>query len=125
VISGRVNADLEAVIGLTVVGPRGQQHNVQATVDTGYDGWLTLPSAVVRQLHLRRRGRERGALADGTEILVETYYAMVMWEERQRAVVVDMTGDVPLLGMASLDGYELTIRVVEGGAVKIVSLASP
>jgi predicted aspartyl protease len=37
-ITGVVTADREAVIRLTVRGPVGQEHEVEAVIDTGFDG---------------------------------------------------------------------------------------
>jgi predicted aspartyl protease len=46
-ITGRVNADIEAVIRLPVVGPRRKQRTVEGVIDTGFSGDLTLPTAVM------------------------------------------------------------------------------
>jgi predicted aspartyl protease len=43
-ITGKVTNSLEATISLTVVGPGGQQQEIGALIDTGFDGWLSLPS---------------------------------------------------------------------------------
>jgi predicted aspartyl protease len=45
-----VNADREAVIRLEVHGQILQVEEIDAIIDTGFDGWLTLPSAVIIQL---------------------------------------------------------------------------
>lgn len=37
-ITGTVNADLEAILTLTVYAPNGQPHEIQAIVDTGFNG---------------------------------------------------------------------------------------
>ena len=46
-ITGLVTADRQAIITLTVRGPAGQEHEIEAIVDTGFDGWLSLPSSVI------------------------------------------------------------------------------
>ena len=43
-IQGAVNAAYEAVIPLTVQGPAGQTQDIEAVIDTGFSGFLTLPS---------------------------------------------------------------------------------
>lgn len=43
-ITGVVTADRQAIINLTVRGPTGQEHEIEAIVDTGFDGWLTYRS---------------------------------------------------------------------------------
>ena len=58
-ITGVVTNDRQAVIHLTVRGPAGQEQEIEAIIDTGFDGWLSLPSSLVAGLGLvwRRRGR--------------------------------------------------------------------
>jgi hypothetical protein len=51
-ITGEVNPKLEAVIPLTVSGPQGQTRALEVVIDTGYSGFLTLPSAVIAGLDL-------------------------------------------------------------------------
>ncbi len=60
-ITGVVTPDRLAVIRLTVRGPAGQEHEIEAILDTGFDGWLTLPPSLIVLLGLvwRQRGRAR------------------------------------------------------------------
>ena len=51
-ISGVVTDDRQAVIHLTVRGPAGQEQEIEAIIDTGFDGSLSLPSSIVVQLGL-------------------------------------------------------------------------
>jgi hypothetical protein len=43
----------EALIRLTVRGFRGRQQEIEAVVDSGYTGWLTLPPSAIARLNLR------------------------------------------------------------------------
>ena len=58
-ITGVVTADRQVVIPLTVRGPTGQEQQIEAIIDTGFDGWLSLPSSLIALLGLawRQRGR--------------------------------------------------------------------
>ncbi len=49
-IRGTVNEHLEAVLRLHVYSDDGVEHEIEGVVDTGYDGWLTLPRAVIAVL---------------------------------------------------------------------------
>lgn len=49
-IQGEVNDAYEAVISLTVQGPLGQATEVEAVIDTGFTGFLSLPTALVTEL---------------------------------------------------------------------------
>ena len=42
-IAGVVTADREAHIRVTVRGPVVQEQQVEAVIDRGFDGWLSLP----------------------------------------------------------------------------------
>jgi predicted aspartyl protease len=66
-IIGAVNTDYEAVIRLFVQGPTGPAHEIDTIIDTGFNGFLTLPPALVAALGLMRRSRGRALLANGSE----------------------------------------------------------
>ncbi len=114
-ITGTVNADSEAVIRLVVQGPAGHVHEVKAIIDTGFNGFLTLPSALVTMLGLTRLSRGRALLANGSEELFDIYGVTVLWDGQQRYVEADAVDTTPLVGMSLLDGYDLHIRVADGG----------
>jgi len=52
VISGAVNASHEAVISLTVQGPSGLTRQIEAVIDTGFTGFLSLPLALLTELSI-------------------------------------------------------------------------
>ena len=47
-ISGRVNENREAVISLTLIGLVGEKHEIEAVIDTGFSGDLTLRANCTR-----------------------------------------------------------------------------
>ena len=118
-ITGTVTADYEAVIRLFVQGPAGSAHEVNAIIDTGFNGFLTLPPALVTALGLMRRSRGRVLLANGSEELFDIYGVTVLWDGQQRYVEADAVDTTPLVGMSLLDGYDLHIQVADGGQVVI------
>jgi clan AA aspartic protease len=122
VITGTVTADREAIVRLTVRGPGGRTRRVTAEIDTGFDGWLSLPPPLVTQLGLPWRRRGRSLLADGREGVFDIYEATVVWDRRRLRIPVDEADTTPLIGMALLDGYELNVQVRAGGAVTIKPL---
>jgi clan AA aspartic protease, AF_0612 family len=122
-ILGVVNNYREAVIRLVVRGPQGQEQEIDAVVDTGFNGWLSLPPTLISMLGLPFRRRGRAKLADGGEIIFDVYEGMVIWGGNPRRITVDEADVEPLVGMGLLYGYELTIQVVEGGSVIIKTLS--
>ena len=50
----------EPLLRLTICGSRGRQQEIEAVVDTGYTGWLTLPPSVISALNLSWQTLGRG-----------------------------------------------------------------
>jgi clan AA aspartic protease len=96
---------------------------VEAIIDTGFDGWLSLPSSIIFPLDLVWRRRGRALLADGSEIIFDIYEAIVIWDGEARRIPVDQAETTPLVGMSLLEGYELTVQAQPGGNVTIASLS--
>ena len=101
VITGVVNAYREAIIRLPVRGPWAQEE-IEAVVDTGFDGFLSLPSPLIAAFDLPFRRRGRAILADGSESFFDVHEATVVWDGQPRRVVVDTADIDPLVGMALL-----------------------
>lgn len=112
----------ESLIRLTVLGPRGRQHTIEAVIDTGYTGGLTLPPLIISTLGLRWRTFGRATLADGSMSYFDVYQAKVEWDGRVRSVLVDEFDATPLVGMALLRGYELRMQVRPRGKVTLKRL---
>ena len=55
-IRGRVDFTLEAVAPVPVMARNGQFQTLEFVLDTGFDGSLTLPAAVIQRLGLERYG---------------------------------------------------------------------
>ena len=58
-IAGAVSGNAEAIIRLTLRAATGATQEIDAIIDTGFTGDLTLPPALVRRLNLSWTGRER------------------------------------------------------------------
>ena len=118
-IQGAVSASREAVIALTVFAADGTSEVIDAVVDTGFTDFLTLPSQTITRLNLTPAAPVRGRLADGSIIDVMLYRALVLWDDLERAVLVVEAEGKTLVGMSLLYGYDLWMRTVDGGEVKI------
>ena len=122
-ITGVVTDDRQAVIHVTVRGPAGQTQEIEAIIDTGFDGWLSLPPSLVVRLGLVWHRRGRALLADGSESVFDIYEATVDWDGKIQRIPVDEAETAPLIGMALLEGYELNIQVQPGGNVMVKTLS--
>ena len=118
-IQGVVNASYEAVVRLTVRGPSGQSREIEAVIDTGYNGFLTLPPALVADLGLVYRDRGRAILADGKEAFFDIYDVAVIWDTRLRNTRASAADTTPLIGMRLLDRHSLYVEIENGGRVVI------
>jgi clan AA aspartic protease len=121
-ILGVVNIRREATIRLPVRDTTGREHEIEAILDTGFNGSLTLPPAIVNTLGLPWRTRSLVMLANGAEELCDIYAATVIWEGRLRDILVEEAETDPLVGMALLYGHDVRMQVVEGGNVVIEAL---
>ena len=118
-IEGVVNAAYEAVVAVPLRGPAGLMREIEAVIDTGYNGFLTLPAALVAELRLPFLGPGRATLANGAVETFNVHDVTVLWDGRLRDIEADATGDTPLVGMLLLDGHDLNIQVRDGGRVVI------
>ena len=121
-ITGVVTADREAVIRLVVRGPGGREARTTAVVDTGFNGWLSLPRSLIERLRLPWRERESALLADGNESLFDIHEGRAIWDRGLRRIPIHAADATPLVGMSLLAGYELKVQVRVGGKVTIKSL---
>ncbi len=120
-ITGMVQGNA-ATIHLAIKDANGREHEIEAIVDTGFSGSLTLPPAMIRRLGLPWRTRGTAVLANGAVEQFDIYATIVIWDGMPRNVLVDEADIEPLVGMALLRGYDLSIRVIDGGGVTIASI---
>jgi clan AA aspartic protease len=121
-IRGRVNTFLEAVARLQVLSSQGQEQAIDAVIDTGFNGYLTLPPAVIATLGLPFRRSGRAELGDGSSVTFDIHELVILWDGRPRRIPVDAADTEPLLGMGLLYGHELSVQAVEGGEVAVKAL---
>lgn len=117
-ITGTVQSD-EARIRLKVIGKRGREQEIEAVIDSGYSGALTLPPALIAALGLRWQSVDRATLADGSTCVFQVYVGKLAWDGKVRRVLVDEAATEPLVGMRLLRGHELKIHVRARGKVTI------
>ena len=124
-IIGTVNADREAIIRLRVVVTGGLDQNIDAVIDTGFTGFLTLPTALIATLGLPFHSRQQVILGDGNVHSLNVHTGMLDWDGQLRRIEIDTANTTPLVGMAMMYGYKLTVEDVDGGNVTIELLPNP
>ena len=124
-MTGRVTANREVIIELEVVGSNQMKGKVEAVMDTGFNGYLILPSDLVNRFKLQLAGNRRATLGDGNTVVLDGYLANVVWHDQEREILVLQAEGGPLLGMSLLYGNRVTATIVDGGDVTIEPLPLP
>lgn len=100
----------------------GPPLRVEAVVDTGFTGALTLPASLITALSLSPVSSTRVMLADGSLVPANVYVGDVLWNGAPRRVRIHQAeGDI-LAGMSLMQGCLLTMEIVDGGRVTITPL---
>lgn len=118
-IQGEVNPFDEAIISVAITGPTGEFAEIDAVIDTGFNDYLVLPTDIITRLGLEYIGPTKAELGNGNVVTFECYRVNVDWNGRQLNVIAIKTDGGPLVGMALMRGYELNVRVIDGGQVTI------
>ena len=118
-ITGTINAKIEAVVALEVFEAQGASHTLEAILDTGYSGCLSLPPETAAAFGLNSTGFERVTLADGSTVLSSICPARIIWDGKPFRIDIDVLETAPLVGMGLMTGYDLNARIIPGGTVML------
>ena len=121
-IYGIVSSQCEATLPILIKNVNGRQSLVDTVIDTGFNGFLTLPSSVISDLALSWQMSDVVTLGDGSKAVFDLFSATVIWDGQYRKIDVAESETEPLIGMSLLYGYRLQIDAIEGGAVKLHTL---
>ncbi len=97
---------------------------IECIVDTGFSGYLALPSELIEVLKLPKIDDQEVLLGDGTVVSLEKYVAKVLWHSEERSVSVLRTEGSSISGMLLLFGSRVILDVIENGNVSIEVLPS-
>ncbi len=120
---GIVNQRCEAVLPIVVGNITGQRQVIDAVIDTGFNGFLTLPSTMIMTLDLPWSGSDVATLGDGSEALFDMYTANIIWDGNYQEIDIAESETEPLIGMGLLYGYRLQVDIIEKGKVTIIPLS--
>ena len=120
-ITGKVTTNLESVIELEAIG-YNQQEKIACIIDTGFSGYLALPSNLINRLKLPKVDDQEVILADGTTASMEKYLVKILWHGEERSVSALRADGGPIVGMFLLHGSCVMLDVVEDGNVQIDAL---
>ena len=110
-VEGRVNKFREPVIRIGLLGRTGIK--VNAIIDTGFNGYVSVPTGLIRRLGWERVASETYELASGEEMVSDTYLgaAKISGRVKQILAVAGSPREV-LIGTRLMDGMELRVNFV-------------
>ncbi len=117
-IIGKITANREAISELEVIGSNQKKEKVEAVIDTGFNGYLTLPNDLINYLNLQPS--RHVTLGDGNVVVLDMYFAKVLWHGQDREVLALQADGGPLIGMSL--PIRLVLEVTNLMAVTIESL---
>ncbi len=85
-ISGNVNLLRCPAISVALIDSSGQDRTIEAHLDTGFTGELTLPKAVIERLGLALAGRSGSyRMGSGSAAAFNTYGCRIRWHDENQA----------------------------------------
>lgn len=118
-MTGNVTPRREIVVDVDAIAEDGDLISFEAVIDTGFDGSLTLPLALLTRLDSAPAGTRRAELGDGRVVEFDIYVAKVSWHDAECKVLVLQSEAAPLVGMSLLWGSRVTFDAQDDGAITI------
>ena len=120
-ITGNVNLLRLPTIAVALIAGNGQRRTIEAHLDTGFSGDLTLPKVAIEQLQFPLLDRVNYVTGNGMK-LFNVYDGIIHWRGGIRYVSVLETEIFPVVGVGLLWDNNLSIDFKHGGAVTITEL---
>ena len=121
-MQGIVTADREAVIRLQILDTAGKPTDIDVVMDTGFNGYMTLPLTTIHQHGLTLDGTRAVILGDGTQTMLDIYRGTLLWMGQRYTVQALAAEGGALIGMALLYGCDVTLQVLDGGLVTVTRI---
>lgn len=110
---------LQARMRVILLPPQRSAIEIECVIDTGFEGFLTLPPSIIADLSLPYLININANLANNSSVETDVYLATIVWNGAERNVAVLAMGRRPLIGTALLEDYHLGIDFCEGGTVLV------
>ena len=117
-IQGNV-VERQARISIILRLPENLDIEIECVVDTGFEGFLTLPSSAIAEIGLPYLAQINANLADNSKVATNVYLATILWNGVEKDVAVLGMGRRPLIGTALLEDCHLSIDFCDGGTVLV------
>ncbi|RLS51939.1 MAG: clan AA aspartic protease [Planctomycetota bacterium] len=119
-MTGWIDADCQAIVPLAVKhrGSFAPDASIEFLIDTGFTGYLSIPSAWVDRFGLSVIDIQRGITADGRAVYFETVDVTILWHDEPRVIRAQVLEE-PLIGTRLLRSNQATIRWESGSTFEI------
>ena len=121
-ITGAVTDDREIMIQLEVIANGQHPVSFDSVVDTGFNGFLTLPTQALNTLGASSAGTRRAELGDGNLVEMDVYIVTVKWQDEEREILALRADATPLVGMSLLWGSRVIFDAQDSGSVTIETI---
>lgn len=115
--------DNKAIVPVVFRLPAQPDFSLDFIIDTGFNGYLTLPPQAVSAMNLPLYSSTPARLADGSEALLAIHLATIIWDNVEKVVPILASGYKPLLGTALMAGYHLEVDFEDSGLVSLEKIS--
>ena len=122
---GYISEQFEPVVPLTIRNDVGVSLDIEAVLDTGYNGSIMLTPPLIAQLGLEKYDTGQTHLADGQLVKTDLFIIRVVWQGNERIVIADSGEGTALVGMAMLQDLRVTMDVRYLGEVSLPPIPEP
>ena len=95
---------------------------LKLVVDTGFNGYLSLPPETIGRMNVESDGPADVDLAAGAQATLNAWLGNVLWHDSIRSVLIFESDGTPLLGMELMEDSQLTMQPRINGPVLIERL---
>lgn len=114
-----VSGGLFPAVEIEIRRTRSGTQTVEALLDSGFNGAVSLPVDEVEKLGLPLMTEHAVTLADGSDVNVKVHVGFIRLGEQWKRCAVLATGDVPTVGMHLLQRLKVCFEAVDGGDIEI------
>ncbi len=113
---------LQARMEVLLILDNDSMVGTECVIDTGFEGFLTLPLDTIQTYGLAYLGPIDARLADNSSVVTHVYEAVILWNGMERSIPILAMGNLPLIGTALLKGSHLSIDFCDEGIVTVDAL---
>ena len=121
-IHGHISQDLDLIVPVYVLDQNGYAYRLEAAIDTGFTGELSLPSHWIKRLGLVPDDPTDFTMANNATESFDTYYGYMLWHGSRIEVQIIAAEGTPLIGVGLLQDNLLTAAIAYNGAITISPL---